>query len=184
MWDPPTATDVAPVRLKTATGVLDVVQLPSPSWPSALLPQHTTVVSALVAHVWKPPAASEVTLVSPVTFTGVEEDVKDPLPSWPKLLLPQHRTVPLARSTQLCWRPDTMAVTAELPPGTDVGGVVVVTPGSVVGGVHAAATPSVTAASATAIVVLTLRKDTSWKDTSLPPVLGRSGPDLRPGRRW
>ena len=52
MWLPPAVTDTAFGRLKASTGMFEDELLPSPSWPSELLPQHMTLPVARTAQVW------------------------------------------------------------------------------------------------------------------------------------
>ena len=74
--------------------------MPSPSWPSASLPQHLTAPPPVSAQVWEPPAVIAPTpLPRPLTATGVRRFVVVPSPSWPKMLLPQHSIMALRDRT-------------------------------------------------------------------------------------
>ena len=86
----------------TATGVGRSVAVPSPSWPSTLLPQHSIEPEASIAQLCATPAAIVVALVSPLTATDVEESAVVPLPSWPFPFAPQHRAVPSRSATHEC----------------------------------------------------------------------------------
>src|SRR5690348_14818199 len=49
-WCHPAVTTVAPVSPVTATGAVDAVVVPFPSWPDVLFPQHQTPPSVSTAH--------------------------------------------------------------------------------------------------------------------------------------
>jgi hypothetical protein len=83
-----------------------------PSWPEALLPQHTTLWSDFNAHVCRLPAVSDTTperLVdaSAFTWTGVKLSDVELLPSCPSVFIPQQKTAPSLRSAQVCESPAT-----------------------------------------------------------------------------
>ena len=68
----------------TRTGVDESARLPLPSCPSEFLPQHCTVLFAVMAQLWLLPSAIFLTPdVSPATCTGMRDDAFVPLPSWP-----------------------------------------------------------------------------------------------------
>src|SRR5262245_44077868 len=92
-----------PLRPTTSTGTELLTNVPSPSCPSNLCPQHFTVPVASNAHVWYPPVAVAIATapVNPLTVTGTGLLTAVPSPSWPKLLSPQHFTSPVERSAQL-----------------------------------------------------------------------------------
>src|SRR5688572_2757678 len=96
---------------------------PSPTWPSAFLPQHFTPPSAMTAHACAPPADIATTpLPSPTTSTGVGRSVVVPSPSWPSRLLPQHLTPPeVVKAHELNPRPAATAATPLDSPGTSSG---------------------------------------------------------------
>jgi hypothetical protein len=92
---------------KAATGTELLVSVPSPSWPTLLLPQHQTAPAGdVTAHAnapggvprnVEPPTDTEVTgtpLGRPVTCTGTELPVVELFPSSPNELSPQHQTAP------------------------------------------------------------------------------------------
>jgi hypothetical protein len=81
----------------TATGTLEAVLVPLPRSPLALCPQHTTVLSALMAQECCQPEATWVMPVRPGTAVGVSALVVVPLPIWPESFLPQQVTVPSVR---------------------------------------------------------------------------------------
>src|ERR1019366_4299969 len=93
---------VLPVELNTATGVLDWVTVPLPSWPSAFNPQHQTAPALVKAQACESPAATATTLFDrPETCTGVLELAAAPLPSWPELPIPQHSAAPAVVTAQV-----------------------------------------------------------------------------------
>ena len=63
------------------TGVLRLVVVPSPSWPSLLPPIAHSVPSVFTNRLWRLPAEMRRTSVS--TCTGVGRKVVVPSPSWP-----------------------------------------------------------------------------------------------------
>src|SRR5690349_3001924 len=75
----------------TESGTARCTVEPSPSSPSAFLPQQNAVPAPLSAHVWElvAPAVSEATPVRPVTSVGVNTR-SGGRPSWLELLLPQQ----------------------------------------------------------------------------------------------
>jgi len=98
------AVAVRPVpRLMGLPGVLVLVFVPFPSWPSPLFPQHVTVLLSRIAQVCKAPAVIAVA-VRPVPrlmgLLGVLVLVFVPSPIAP-LLAPQHVTVLLSRIAQV-----------------------------------------------------------------------------------
>src|SRR5580700_6343255 len=90
------AADTTLVSPTTGTGVDRLVVVPSPSWPSALSPQHWTVPSVSSAQALKAAAKTADALVIPLTKTGVVLPPVVPLPSSPKPvpMPPQHSTLP------------------------------------------------------------------------------------------
>jgi hypothetical protein len=89
----------------TATGVLLLLVVPSPSWPTLFRPQHRTVPSASSAQVWSSAAAIWACLSGrPVTVTGTLLLLVVPLPSCPQLFSPQHQAPPLWTSAHV-WVP-------------------------------------------------------------------------------
>ena len=86
-----------------------VLELPIPSWPYVLEPQHQTDPSSRTAQVWPPPVATAVAVrpVGRLTGEGVD-DPEDPLhplrydplsqsvpmPNWPYVLEPQQYRLP------------------------------------------------------------------------------------------
>ncbi len=56
----PAATEMTEARLRTGTGALRLVVVPSPNWPLRFRPQHCTEPSSPMAHVCDTPAASRV----------------------------------------------------------------------------------------------------------------------------
>src|SRR5439155_12116393 len=121
VWPPLASSAATPLASpETATGVWRSVVVPSPSWPSALRPQHLTPPALVSAQVWKSPAEIAATpLGSPETATGVWRSVIVPSPSWPEPLSPQHLTPPPLVSAQLCRAPAASAATLRPAPGTD-----------------------------------------------------------------
>jgi len=85
---------------RTATGVVLPSLVPSPSWPSKLLPQQSVAPPLIRAQVSFPPAATAVAPLTPETETGVDPPVVVPLPSSPSSLAPQHSTVPPLKRAQ------------------------------------------------------------------------------------
>lgn len=55
----------------TMTGVVRLVIVPSPSWPTLFSPQQARVPSARNAHPFRAPAPMDVTVVRSVTATGI-----------------------------------------------------------------------------------------------------------------
>ena len=111
----PQLAPAIPDKPDTTTGVVRVVVVPSPSWPSLLLPQHLAVPSISDAHEKKYPAAIPATPVRPVTATGVERLIVVPSPSCPDLLVPHARIVPSRRSASECWLPAATWMTPASP---------------------------------------------------------------------
>ena len=99
LWMWPAATPIIPLpRPVTATGVSCSSIVPSPSWPVALYPQHSTPPALVKAHECASPVATAIAFVIPETSTGVVHAVGSqalPSPSWPSVLLPQHLTPPV-----------------------------------------------------------------------------------------
>src|SRR6202521_3031918 len=97
----------------TSIGVLLLVKLPLPSWPSLSLPQARTWPLEVSARLWLPPPAMAVTVVPEgrLTWTGMLLSAVVPLPSWPNAFQPQARTWPLEVSARLSPPPPAMAVT-------------------------------------------------------------------------
>ena len=82
LCDEPAMIPSAPVMVATATGLGRFVFVPSPSWPAALPPQHSTVPSVSRAQLCDEPAAMLLAVVvRPLTATGVGLLVVEPLPS-------------------------------------------------------------------------------------------------------
>ena len=116
-----------PGAAMTVTGARLPAMVPSPSWPSELVPQHLTVSSNKRAQVWNHPAATERTPDSGVelparamTVTGVRRSIAVPSPSCPPVpemavgslideFQPQHLTVLSTRTAQLCSSPTAIA---------------------------------------------------------------------------
>jgi hypothetical protein len=103
VWALPTAMPATPeLRPNTATGVLRLTEVVSPSWPWALLPQHCTAPVLKRAQVWALPTAMPATPeLKPETATGVLRFVVLPSPSWPSKLRPQHCTAPVLKRAQV-----------------------------------------------------------------------------------
>src|SRR5436190_779052 len=77
----------------TSTGIVRSIDVPSPSRPDPLTPQHFTPPVLVSSHVWNTPPASPVTpLVNPLTSTGVVRSVELVVPSPTK---PQHFAPPV-----------------------------------------------------------------------------------------
>src|SRR5450759_5273975 len=97
----------------TTTGVLLLVVVPLPSWPSRLRPQASTWLAEVRAKLWEKPPAIAVTVVPEgrLTATGMLLLVVVPLPSSPEKLSPQARTWPVAVRARLWLLPPAMAVT-------------------------------------------------------------------------
>ncbi len=76
---------LVPAGSLTRTGVRESLVLPSPSWPSAPLPQARMCPLVVMAMLKKQPARTEVILVplANLTLTGVSESLVVPSPSWP-----------------------------------------------------------------------------------------------------
>ena len=91
----------------TKTGTWRSIVVPSPTWPSALLPQHFTDASAITAQECDSPTPRLTTFVAsespviPDTRTGVELSVVESLPNCPEKFEPQQRTVPFAITAQV-----------------------------------------------------------------------------------
>ena len=99
----PAEMAVPPLNELTVTGILLDVNVPIPSSPSRLKPQHLNTPELFKAQDCPPPL--EILIipeVSPLTFTGVFEVVLLALPSWPKLLYPQHLTAPAVVKAHVC----------------------------------------------------------------------------------
>ena len=77
-----------------STGVRRGVNVPSPSWPSSLLPQQARRLSEVMAHVCDPPADSALRASPPLTGVGATRVVVEPSPSWPRPLSPQQYATP------------------------------------------------------------------------------------------
>ncbi len=92
----------APCQGSTFTGVLRRCDVPSPSWPVSLDPQHLAAPPVVTAQVWASPAEMLATpLVSPETWTGVVRSVPVPSPSPPAQLYPQHIAAPPVVTAQV-----------------------------------------------------------------------------------
>src|SRR5579862_2931315 len=90
------------VRLVTTTGSIRLVWVPSPNWPSSLVPHAQTVPSESRAREWNRPAATARTFDRPGIWRGVETDGPVFLtPSCPAVLLPQPQSVPSDRIARL-----------------------------------------------------------------------------------
>ena len=77
----PAEIEVTPERPNTATGVFELLTVPSPSIPKKLLPQHVADPVVRRAQVIVAPASTSATPDSPVTATGTFEGFVDPSPS-------------------------------------------------------------------------------------------------------
>src|SRR5436190_1068623 len=80
---------------ETSTGVGLLVNVPFPSWPLELDPQHFALPAVVSAHVWY--VLAEIWAIPeerPETSTGVGLSTMVPSPSWPNPLSPQHFTPP------------------------------------------------------------------------------------------
>src|SRR5437588_11567137 len=96
--------------------------VPSPSSPTALLPQHFTPPPVVRAQVWEVPAEMAATPeVRPETSTGVVLSVVVPFPSWPQSLNPQHFAPPPVVTAQACKVPAEIAVAPALRTATAPG---------------------------------------------------------------
>src|SRR5262245_26213439 len=95
--------------------------VPRPSCPAKLAPQHSTEPSFFTAQACSPlpfvATAICATSVRPGTAVGVGCSFSSavPRPSSPALFLPQQATVASARSAQLDWPPSASAVTPVSP---------------------------------------------------------------------
>ena len=91
-----TSTCTAPVRPRTATGVVKVPSVrPAPSIPLVFAPQHHTVPSLARPHAVSIPIASCTSFALPSAdvetgVVGVPCVAVVPSPSWPTALLPQQ----------------------------------------------------------------------------------------------
>jgi hypothetical protein len=104
-WDAPEEmpAGVVPVIVPvTATGLVRVVGVPSPTCPVVLTPQQWTFVAyaGVIAQENDVPVDTAVATgaaarVPPVTATGIADKVVDPLPSWPEVFVPQQYTAPV-----------------------------------------------------------------------------------------
>ena len=92
----------------TATGDDESVVVPSPSWPEAFDPQHSTAPPEARAHMDRSPAEIAVTPVSPATVTAVSA-----IPAFG--VCPQHLTVPFESKAHANVCPTEMAVTPPRP---------------------------------------------------------------------
>ena len=61
--------------LCTETGEFLLIEVPSPSCPEELSPQHQIVLSVSSPQVWAPPALMLLAVVIPGTWTGLVEVV-------------------------------------------------------------------------------------------------------------
>src|SRR6476469_2777748 len=97
---------MAPVRPVTVTGVAENwpgPEIPFPSSPKELSPQHFTVppTTTAQAQVWNSAELMASAPVRPATARGGDEKLLiDPVPSSPALLMPQHLTVPVTSNAQ------------------------------------------------------------------------------------
>src|SRR5450631_1759606 len=106
--------------MSAKTGAGRAVVLPSPSWPTLLYPQHSTLPPETRAQAWAPPTVIAVAVVIPETITGVVMHrhpvvIVVPLPSWPSLSDPQHITVPPESRPQTWPIPAATIVVPEMP---------------------------------------------------------------------
>ena len=65
----------------TATGVVELMTVPLPSWPELLSPQHRTVPSASSAQELPASPATLDAVVIPLTVTGPDQLLAVPSPS-------------------------------------------------------------------------------------------------------
>ncbi len=123
VWaSPPSSEATPPPTAEATTGTVWLVVEPSPSWPLAFAPQHTTMPLVFSAQVWYAPAAmADTPLARPETATGVELSVKEAFPSWPPRLLPQHLTAPPDVSAHAWPWPVAMVATPLARPTTVTG---------------------------------------------------------------
>jgi len=108
-----------------------------PSWPTALVPKHHTVLSLRIAHVCTPPAARSTTPSSPAIVSGGVGAPPSPSPlRHPYVVVPvgrqpQQDTCPPAVITQVCSAPVATS-RAPLPAATSTGVVTgVESPGAI-----------------------------------------------------
>jgi hypothetical protein len=115
VWYHPAETATAVLIPLTITGVDELLELPLPSCPNGLYPQHLIVPFESTAQVCPFLAETATAVLIPLTITGVDELLKLPLPSWPTELFPQHLIVLSKRRAQV-WPPPAETATAVLIP--------------------------------------------------------------------
>jgi hypothetical protein len=78
----------------TATGTVEFVVVPSPSFPLAFAPQQYASSFVVAPHVWLNPAFTELNVSPPNTRVGTRVgtvfSVVVPSPSWPREFPPQQ----------------------------------------------------------------------------------------------
>ena len=102
MWWYPAvmAVAVCPSGRAMVVGVLELVLLPLPSWPSSLFPQQVTAPTFVSAQVWAFPAETDTAETSVLKETAVDGEFCEslfPLPCCPSALFPQQVTFPFSR---------------------------------------------------------------------------------------
>src|SRR5450432_4080400 len=115
------AVILVPAGIWTGTGRVLLVPVPSPSWPSPLFPQASTLPVLVRARVKSQPARADVTLavIGSSTSTGTSLFVVVPSPSWPSRLSPQATSPPAAAAAGRTVLPPARAAAAAGPAGND-----------------------------------------------------------------
>src|ERR1051325_6512378 len=116
------------LRLETGTAENRLMFVPSPTSPTTLKPQLSTL-PVLVRITPLKPSDRTAPLATPTTGTGTFDWVMlvSPLPSSPLTLRPQQEAVPEENRAQLMSPPPAPPLTAVVSPGTGAGVTRVVT---------------------------------------------------------
>src|SRR3989344_4588787 len=113
------------VNPSACTGTFELLVVPFPNWPFALLPQHLATPDVTAQAKETPVPAPTPRLltpdVRPETCTGTEELRFPPFPNVPSPLLPQHVTAPAVDSAHACAEPSDTLRIPEVNPETCCG---------------------------------------------------------------
>jgi hypothetical protein len=114
-----------PNERSTSTGVCRLPpDVPSPTWPASLNPQHFAPAAEVTAHPCMPPTPiPDAGPLSAMTSTGPRGALAVPSPSCPPTSHPQHLAVPVERRAHEWYRPVPTS-TAPLPRSNTFTGVV------------------------------------------------------------
>ena len=106
VWSNPIARSPTAPPTLIVVGVSRLTVVPSPTWPSPLLPQHlrAPLPAVTYAHVRSNfPSASSPTAPPTAIVVGVVRWIVVPSPTWPRLFLPQHLRSALAVTYAHVW---------------------------------------------------------------------------------